>query len=102
MYYIWSLLFAITIFIIIQYRDYQKEPQTYNVYTFSNIGTFMLIYLIMTIVCYFIFEIDYKSLNKIQPPKLGGSLENAAIDPSMLKRIPDNIYTGFTPYDTDI
>ena len=100
MYYIWSLLVAITIFIIIQYNEYKKEPEQYNVYSLSNFGTFFVIYLILTIISYFIFEIDYKCLNKIQPQKIGGGIENTVIDPGMLKRIPDNIYTGFSPYET--
>ncbi len=102
MYYIWSLLVAMTFFIITQYNEYQKNPKEYNAYTLTNFGTFFMIYLILTIVFYFIFEIDYNCLNKIQPPKSGGNsspIENTTIDPTILKRIPDNIYTGFTPYD---
>lgn len=103
MYYIWSLLVAITIFIIIQYNDYKKDPEIYNIYSYNNLGTFIIIYLTLTIIFYFIFEIDYNCLNKIQSSKSGGDssvIENIAIDPSMLKRIPDSIYTGFTPYNS--
>lgn len=95
MYYIWSFVASIATFGVIQYNDYVKNPKKYNLYTAMNVVTFSVIFLLMSILFYFVFEIDYKCVNKIQK---GGNRETF-IDPTILRKIPDNIYTGFKPFD---
>lgn len=101
MYYLWSLFAALIIIGYLQYNEYNKNPENYNIksiVSLSSIATFAVIYLIITIIFYFIFGIDYKCINKIQ--KGGNSnTSSISIDPVMLKRIPDKIYTGFNPHD---
>lgn len=54
----------------------------------------------MTILFYFLFEIDYQCLKKIQK---GGTCKiDTKVNPIYLKRIPENIYTGFIPYDDNV
>lgn len=94
MYYIWSLIISIIIFLAIQYNEYEKNKSKYNLYSLSNIGTFMIIFVVLTIILYmtsnnYIFETTSKEIN---------STSNNIIDPNMLKKIPEPIYTGFTPY----
>jgi hypothetical protein len=44
-----------------------------------------------------IFGIDYTCMNKIEK-KRGGDL---TIDPIMLRKISEPVYTGFYPYDNN-
>lgn len=93
MYYIWSFIISIIIFLAIQYNEYEKNKGKYNIYSLSNIGTFLIIFIILTIILYmtsnnYIFETTSKEINS------GHNI----IDPNMLKKIPEPIYTGFTPY----
>lgn len=110
MYYIWSLIVTCIIFAALQYNEYQQalDKTTYNLYTFSNLSTLLIIYLLSTIIFYMIFAMDYKCLSKIQKPnanKLGGgsSFEsNVSVDPQILKRISEPMYTGFSTYDENV
>jgi len=102
MYYIWSLIVCAILFLAIQYNEYIKDPYQYRFITIMNISTFVVMYLILTIVFYMMFGIDYKCLNKIQK---GGnvSINPISADPVMLRKITDNVYTGFSPSDmTDL
>lgn len=103
MYYVWSLISTIIIFFILQLNEYNKQkiPNNYNLYTFSNLSTFIVIYLILTIISYFLFEIDYNSLNKIDYKKVTGG-NDINIDPVMLRKISEPMYTGFYPHNSDL
>lgn len=98
MYYIWSLLVCVIIFALIQYNEYIKDTYQYRLLTIMNLSTFVIIYLILTIVFYMMFEMDYKSFNKTQK---GGNSSNNPIsaDPVMLRKITETVYTGFSPID---
>lgn len=97
MYYFWSFLASLILFIAIQYNEYRKNPVKYNAYTLLNMTTFIIIYLMLTILFYFMLS-DTSDGTKLQ--KGGTNISSTAtIDPSILKKIPDSIYTGFRPYD---
>lgn len=99
MYYIWSLIVCVLLFSIIQYNEYTKDIQQYRLLTMMNLATFLIMYLITTIVFYMMFEIDYKCLNKIQK---GGKISTnnpISADPAQLRKISENVYTGFSPND---
>lgn len=98
MYYIWSFLISVLIFIIIQHFEYKKNPFKYNLYTLQNFVTLCIIYILTTVIFYFLFEIDYKCLNKI---KKGGKID-VITDPTLLKKISEPIYTGFEPFDDSL
>jgi hypothetical protein len=111
MYYIWSLIVTIIIFSAIQYKEYQQtiDKNTYNIMSFGNLSILIILYLIFTIMFYMLLGIDYNCVNKIDSSKIGGKSKgfnmddyNAVIDPVMLRRIPDQMYTGFDPYDTEL
>jgi hypothetical protein len=95
MYYIWSLIATTFIFLAIQYTEYQKDAKRYNAYTLTNFMTFVIIYIIATILFYLLLA---SGLNNVKMQKGG---EYTYIDPSTLKKIPDAVYTGFTPYDNE-
>ena len=96
MYYLWSLVATAFIFGAIQYSEYtkyKKDNYSYNLYTLTNLMTFLLMYMISTILFYFLLGVE-QGTKKLQK---GG--EYTYIDPATLKKIPDSMYTGFTPYD---
>jgi len=99
MYYIWSLLTSIFLFAVIQYNEYSKliDKKTYRLFTIINLATLLIMYLLITILFYMIFGIDYTCMNKIEK-KRGGDL---TIDPIMLRKISEPVYTGFYPYDNN-
>ena len=94
MYYIWSLIATVALFAAIQYNEYSKDMLKYNLYTMSNIATLIVLYLILTIVFYMLFEIEYKTDDKLLK---GGA--NHTVDQTVIRKINDPIYTGFNPYD---
>ena len=95
MYYVYSLIVSLFIFALIQYKEYEKNKETFSLYTISNMVTLMIIYLILTIVFYTMFEVDYRCLNKIQKRPIHGGEPTMQVD--FLKKIPDDISTGFRP-----
>lgn len=94
MYYIWSLITTLSLFAAIQYNEYIKDPIKYNIYNMTNVATIIVLYLMLTIAFYMLFEIDYKCVNKLHK---GGC--NHTVDQTVLRKINDPIYTGFHPYD---
>lgn len=99
MYYLWSFISSVLVFAAIQYNESRKNPKDYQIYTLSNLTTFALIYLMLTILFYFMFS-QISGESKVQ--KGGTNISSSAtIDPMILKKIPDHIYTGFTPYDDE-
>ncbi len=86
------------LFAAIQYNEYYKDPRKYSMWSLTSLSTFLIIYIISTIAFYMIFStpIDDVQENK---KSLGGSIN---IDPVLLRRIPDQIYTGFSPYNSQI
>lgn len=103
MYYIWSLVVTILIFAAIQYREFQNDKDRYKLLTFANISTLVIIYLLATITFYMLFGMDYSCMNKINKDKTskGGDFKTNDIhniDPNMLRRINDQLYTGFDPF----
>ena len=104
MYYIWSMLVTLIIFAALQYKEFQKDEKKYNIWTFANLSTLVIIYLISTIILYMLVGIDYRCVNKINVK--GGGKDSIGvnysdihnIDPSILRRIPDQMCTGFDPH----
>lgn len=95
MYYIWSFMISIIIFLAIQYNEYEKHKGKYNIYSLSNIGTFLIIFIILTIILYM------TSTNSLIDNSALKEDGNNIIDPNMLKKINEPIYTGFTPYHSN-
>jgi hypothetical protein len=97
-----SLIISALIFSIIQYLEYKKyskKNKKYNLLNLSNFGIFILIYILTTIVIFLLIE--GKNINKVQKNielKEINIKDNLEIDTNILKKIPDNINTGFTPY----
>lgn len=106
MYYIWSIIISIILFLLLQYNEYNKNKKNninYEIFTLSNIGSFLIIYIIITIISYYISNNNQDIKNSI----IGGCdnnkyeiiNKNININPDVLKKIPDNIDIGFTPYE---
>lgn len=112
MYYIWSILITIFLFLILQYSEYKKNinaNKKYNILNVSNIIVILMIYLISTIICYYSINNDSDIFNNIATIKTINDNKNISvinptnvinsINPINLKKISDNINVGFTPYE---
>jgi uncharacterized membrane protein YkvI len=105
MYYIWSVIITIIIFFIIQYLEREKDIRNYKLFKINNVVLIFMIYLISTILCYFVFpegnfNNDYLlNNNNNKNNEITNLINNTQIDPSVLKKIPDNINIGFEPFD---
>jgi hypothetical protein len=104
MYYIWSLGIAIILFAIIQYVEYEKHRKLnkkYDVFTVINCIIFVIIYIMSTIIFYYILSDNNDILNFKEKIIDNNDIIdiNTNIDPLILKRIPDNFNIGFEPFD---
>tara|TARA_B000000437_G_C11691001_1_gene322721 strand:+ start:330 stop:656 length:327 start_codon:yes stop_codon:yes gene_type:complete len=103
MYYYISLVISIIIFIIIQINEYRNSKVNKKKYTFLNLNNLVLlffIYILSTIIIFLIYNNQSDITNKI---KYNSINEKNIVNTDLLKKIPDTIYTGFTPYiDDDI
>ncbi len=103
-YYIWSLVISLILFIIIQFYENEKckkNNEPYNVFTTNNFIIFFIIYLLSTISFYYLFT-SYPNIINLIPIKSSTTSEintnnDDIIDKNMLKRIPDMYETGFEP-----
>lgn len=93
MYYIWSLIASLILFSAIQYTEYRKNTYTYKIATPVNVATFVMIYIIFTVIFYMMFNINYKTMKR---KHTGGMYA----DPSMLRKIVDKVDIGFNPHDS--
>lgn len=97
---------TLLIFAAIQYKEFEKDKDKYNLWSFGNMSVLVIIYLLSTITLYMLIGIDYSCMNKINgKAKSGGKVDGGGdlhnIDPVMLRRIPDQMYTGFDPFGAD-
>lgn len=112
-YYLISFIIAIIIFAIIQYLEYNKynndeyniynEP--YTIYTINNCLLFIIIYVVITIIAYYLYSanIDFsflsqKSTKHVETTTTTTTGGNDKIDPKILSKITDNFNVGFEPY----
>jgi hypothetical protein len=112
-YYLISFIVAIFIFAIIQYLEYNKynndEENVYNepytIYTINNCLLFVIIYVVITIIAYYVYSanIDFsflsqKSAKQVETTAQMTGGDNDTIDPKVLSKITDNFNVGFEPY----
>ena len=101
MYYIWSLLASSLLFAVIQYNEYDRisDKKEYNLFTISNIATFVILYIILTIMIYMFTDGSGVSNIFTKNTIKGGTdnIKSASADPNILRKISDNVYTGFSP-----
>jgi len=112
-YYLISFIIAIFIFAIIQYLEYNKynndEENVYNepytIYTINNCLLFIIIYVVITIIAYYVYSanIDFsflsqKSAKQVETTAQMTGGDNDTIDPKVLSKITDNFNVGFEPY----
>ena len=98
MYYYYSLLITIIVFIFFQvkeYNDLKKKEKNYNLFNINNLIYFILSYVLLTIILFFIFE--SKNIKKIDFNKI--KKEKLEFNNELLEKIPENINTGFVPFD---
>lgn len=98
MYYHYSLLITIIVFIFFQvkeYNDLKKKEKKYNLFNINNVIYFILSYVLLTILFFFIFE--SKNIKKINFDKI--KKEELEFNNELLRKIPENINTGFVPFD---
>ncbi len=106
-YYIWSLILSLLIFIIYNYNEYNKcmvENREYYIISINNLILFFITYLLLTIIFYYIFT-SYNFNNGVSNGGNGGNgidgdkVKIGDIDNAFLKKIPETFNTGFEPYD---
>ena len=100
MYYIYSFFITIVIFVILQYIIGQKEDDDKNKKdnNIEKILTFIVIYGISTLSLYFID--DNINLSSFYNEDTTKPLKNN-VDINMLRKIPEEVHTGFTINDND-
>lgn len=120
-YYLISLIITIIIFGIIQIYEYNKirrfiedngsnyiEP--YSIFTTNNILLIIILYIVLTISCYYLNVSEWKLLKEfkkiveVKKTSIGGGTDNKIeeIDPKILSKINDNFDVGFEPFASDI
>lgn len=102
MYYLWSILVTMIVFFAIQYNEYNKSKYNripYNLISLKNIGTFLIIYIILTIILYMAFTQDIQNLTNSLSQRGGDKSINSYIsaDPLILRKISEDVDTGFRP-----
>ncbi len=100
MYYLWSMLISMVLFTILQYLEYcnkQKNKTKYDLLTLKNFATFIVIYIIISIIYYMIFSMNNNQIGG----KIPNKNEYVTPDPVMLRKIAEPMYTGFMPHIND-
>lgn len=101
MYYVWSLLISAILFSAIQFNEYNKmtDKRKYSPITLANMGTFVIIYIIITIIMYMFTGGTGGQNSFLKKTMKGGTdkIKSVSVDPNMLRKISDNVYTGFSP-----
>tara|TARA_Y100000389_G_scaffold146531_1_gene145234 strand:+ start:322 stop:651 length:330 start_codon:yes stop_codon:yes gene_type:complete len=104
MYYVYSLICAIVIFVILQ-KSYNKNDDTEKDKTFEQLFTFAIIYGILTLCFYFLTETifvdktDSLDTSDDMIGGTGGKSIKSNIDVNMLRKIPEEVNTGFSIND---
>lgn len=107
MYYLWSLVISIIAFALVQYSERNKDPLKYNLYSVNNIAIFFIIYLLTTMIFFIFTESSVVGNSKKNGMNgkngmSGGGSTITPVDPIMLRKISDPVYTGFEPfYDSE-
>ena len=104
MYYYISILITVLLFSAIQYNEYRKSKynnKKYNLLNITNFVVILIIYILTIIILFYLFETN--SVNEIDvKSKIHKDTfveKNSEINTDFLKKIPDNINIGFTPYN---
>lgn len=103
MYYLWSLVASALLFSVIQFNEYNKmvDKRMYSPFTLANSGTFLILYIIITIIMYMVTGDTMKDGKNsfVKTTMKGGAdkIKSVSVDPNMLRKISDNVYTGFSP-----
>lgn len=100
MYYIWSVILTLILFIIIQYVEKNKAIENnidYNLFNINNLLIFVFLYIICTIIFYYLFS--FTSLNNILSFTKQDDMTNInlgdKLDPTVLNKINEDFHTGF-------
>ena len=122
-YYLISLIISVIIFGIIQFYEYRKKQneeneyyyEPYQLFTINNCLVFGIIYLVITIISYYIYSsnlniLPFTIINnggaKIKniEPNVNTNQDNNIkedINPQILSKINDNFDIGLDPFNSD-
>ena len=129
-YYLISLIISIIVFSLIQYYEYNRisnenqnensneNYQTYSLFTTSNYLLFGIIYLLITIISYYLYSSNLKIMNLFTSKKnnindniINNNIHNNIhnneitikddINPEVISKIQDNFDTGLDPFNSD-
>lgn len=105
MYYLYSLVISIVIFVIMEWRRARNSKDNNTPYEFglSNLGNLVVIYIFVTFVYYLVgimysnndgIDIEKGSVDPKHSIKRGGQLDEI-MEYNILKKIPEDISVGF-------
>jgi hypothetical protein len=103
MFYIYSFIITLILFIIIQLIEKNKNEKEYVLFTLNNVLIFVILFIISSIILYYVIGNEAINLNIFDFNFKGGSAASASslneINPEILTQIPDKVNVGFEPYD---
>lgn len=102
MYYIYSAVISIILFLIL--KNIMKKDENKRDYDIEDIASFIILYLITTVITYYI-EINISS-PEIKQSSIGGNINEKSkkinnYDPEVLNRINEDINVGFSMFDNE-
>lgn len=120
-YYILSFIITFILFTILQIIEYRKNIheinnnihdyyiEPYNLFQVNNILLFIIIYIIFTVICFYMNTSNI-SFSLVSRNNKGGTISESIhnvqikdeIDPRILSKINDNFNVGFEPFTSDI
>jgi len=113
-YYLISLIISLVIFVIIQIYEYRKKQleetdyyEPYLLFTINNCLLFGIIYLVITIIAYYLYSSNLNILsvfkNKIETTDIAETSKNIKedINPQVISKINDNFDIGLDPFNSD-
>lgn len=105
MYYIYSLIFSIVLFFILQIINYNTDDKKNKQKDFKeNLLIFFIMYVISTIIFYF-FDMMIKNDNILDDKNNILNFDSkpikSTVDINLLKKIPEEVNTGFSMSDSE-
>lgn len=103
MYYVYSFIVSVILFIIFEWKRAKKKDAS-DRFDWKNIGNFVIMYVFVTFVFYFISIMFYKNNGdkeevskgfKKSSKRAGGGVLDEMMEYNILKKIPEDINTGF-------
>lgn len=97
------MVITFILFSVIQYNEYNRNKKNrlpHNMFSLKNISTFILLYILSTIIMYMTFsQPNIANIANTVSQRGGDNISKSYIsaDPHMLRKITDDVEIGFSP-----